>query len=184
MDLDMYTKAVYAINVSNGWRDNPEEKDPTFAEAMMLLVTEMAEACDAWRRWGFDDATEPGWIYAKGKPPPKPEGVGSEFADILIRLLDDCHLFGFKLSNGVPWAPVEGTRASLMGAMWNLTGLAVKAGEAHTFGSQAEVAGLMTTLYRHLAGYAQVYGIDLRAEVDRKLEYNATRGWRHGGKRM
>jgi NTP pyrophosphatase (non-canonical NTP hydrolase) len=30
--------------------------------------------------------------------------------------------------------------------------------------------------------YAQLLGIDLEYEVDRKLKYNMTRGYRHGGK--
>jgi NTP pyrophosphatase (non-canonical NTP hydrolase) len=33
--------------------------------------------------------------------PPKPEGVGSEFADVLIRLLDDCQLHGIDLVDEV-----------------------------------------------------------------------------------
>jgi NTP pyrophosphatase (non-canonical NTP hydrolase) len=43
---------------------------------------------EAWRRWGAEDATEPGG---------KPEGIGSEFADVFIRLIDYCSRFGVSL---------------------------------------------------------------------------------------
>lgn len=68
-----------------GWYDEPV----TFPESMMLLVTEVAEAVDVWRKHGFDDIGH----LTGGKP----EGVGSEFADVLIRLLDSCNRFGVDL---------------------------------------------------------------------------------------
>ena len=92
-----------------GWYDKPL----SFGEAMTGLHSEVSEAWEAWRRWGAGDATdpavEPGLVC-------KPEGVGSEFADVLIRLLDYCDRFG----------------------------------------------------------------VDLEAEYARKMEYNETRGYRHG----
>lgn len=103
---------VVRVNLELGWRGEGV-KEPSFPEAMMLLVTEVAEAVEAWRTNGCQDVTEAG-VGAK------PEGVGSEFADILIRLLDDCDLFG----------------------------------------------------------------IDLMAEYERKIAYNRTRPYRHGGKAL
>lgn len=64
-----------------GWNDPPV----SFGEAMALLHSEVSEALEAYRRWGLDDHTDAG---------SKPEGVGSEFADVLIRLLADCEQFG------------------------------------------------------------------------------------------
>lgn len=105
------TAEVVANNKAKGWHDNP----PSLPEAMMMLVTEAAEAVEVWRVHGTADPTrwEPGC-------PGKPEGLGSELADIFIRLLDDCYLFG----------------------------------------------------------------IDLEAEFARKMAYNRTRPFRHGGKRI
>ena len=100
---------VVEINKALGWHD----KNVTFPEAMAMLHSEVSEALEAWRVWGTEDATKP--VHA-----PKPEGIGSEFADILIRLLDDCEL----------------------------------------------------------------YGVDLQAEYERKVAYNRTRPYRHGGKRI
>lgn len=105
---------VYRINVANGWFDD----DRTFGDDIALLHSEVSEAFEAYRDYGFEDATP---VYLHNHTPlPKPEGVGSELADILVRLLDTC----------------------------------------------------------------QRTGIDLQAEFDRKIAYNATRGYRHGGKRV
>lgn len=97
---------VEEFEKAKGWYDMPV----TFLERMALIHTEVSEAVEAWREGGTADLT----LHSGSKP----EGVGSEFADILIRLLGDC-------------------RRS---------------------------------------------GIDLEAEYERKMAYNCTRPYRHGGK--
>jgi NTP pyrophosphatase (non-canonical NTP hydrolase) len=91
------TAEVDTVNVEKGWRDTT----PSFLEAMALLHTEVSEAVEAWRRWGTDDATKLWRTGDHGEPinavNPKPEGVGSELADVLIRLLDTCALYGIDL---------------------------------------------------------------------------------------
>lgn len=112
---------VEQVNRANGWHDD----ERTFGDGIALLHSEVSEALEAFRKWGLADVTE-SCVYNSfsGDPDPhrmpKPEGVGSEYADILIRLLDSC----------------------------------------------------------------QRDGIDLAAEYERKLAYNRTRGYRHGGKRL
>jgi NTP pyrophosphatase (non-canonical NTP hydrolase) len=69
---------------AKGWYDRPV----SFGEAIALLHSEVSEALEAWRRWGTADATE-----VDGKP----EGVGSEFADVFIRLLNYCSRFDVDL---------------------------------------------------------------------------------------
>jgi NTP pyrophosphatase (non-canonical NTP hydrolase) len=81
---------VRAVNEEKGWWDEPV----TFERAIANLHGEVSEAWEAWRKWGTDDATVP--MFPDDKLV-KPEGVGSEFADILIRLLDDCERFGVDL---------------------------------------------------------------------------------------
>lgn len=110
---------------AKGWADKPV----SFGEAMAMLHSEVSEALEAWRQWGLHDATSEDASLAdalraslagEDAALPKPEGVGSEFADVLVRLLDDCERFG----------------------------------------------------------------IDLEAEYERKMAYNRTRSYRHGGKRL
>ncbi len=118
--LNTVTRQIAENNSEKGWYDDKIE----FLSNMALLHSEVSEAVDVWRVYGTADATKhfvPGSVGSldAAYSPPKPEGVGSEFADIFIRLLDNCYLFE----------------------------------------------------------------IDLAAEVQRKMNYNATRPHRHGGKR-
>jgi NTP pyrophosphatase (non-canonical NTP hydrolase) len=109
-------RRIHEINEAKGWYETQVE----FLPAMALLHSEVSEAVEAWRNWGLLDQTPDGIVVEDGRATlPKPEGVGSELADVFIRLLDDADLFG----------------------------------------------------------------IDLAAEVERKLAYNAVREYRHGGKR-
>jgi len=106
--LEEMAEEVYAWAVSKGWEPDPDRR---FSEEVALLHSECSEALEAYRDWGFEDRTADGG---------KPEGVGSEFADILIRLLH----------------------------------------------------------------YSKVNGIDLQAEYYRKMAYNHTRSYRHGGRAL
>jgi NTP pyrophosphatase (non-canonical NTP hydrolase) len=98
-------------NKDHGWYDT----NRSFGDDVSLLHTEVSEMYEAFRRWGLHDWT---LNQESGGPLPKPEGVGSEVADVFIRLLDTC----------------------------------------------------------------ERYGIDLQAEYERKMAYNRTRPYRHGGK--
>lgn len=115
--LEEMAEDVAAINRSNGWH----EVRRSFAEDVALLHSEVSEALEAYRKGGLADQTRDGVrIIVNGETIYKPEGVGSELADVLIRLLDTAHRYNF----------------------------------------------------------------DLYREYERKLAYNRTRTYRHGGKRL
>lgn len=84
-----WQKRIHKINEANGWFDS----DRTVVEGHMLIVSEVSEATEAYRKWGLADAT----TESDGTVTVKPEGVGSEYADILIRLLDQCERDGVDL---------------------------------------------------------------------------------------
>jgi NTP pyrophosphatase (non-canonical NTP hydrolase) len=83
-NLDDMMDEVHVVNVANGWFDD----DRTFGDMVALLHSEVSEALEAYRTWKLEDASDP-----EGKP----EGVGSELADVFIRLLDMCFRYGIDL---------------------------------------------------------------------------------------
>lgn len=129
--LQKISDEIMDNNTRLGWEP---DKKRTFGDEIALLHSEVSEAFEAFRDNGFADTTGPEEHYLGCEkvmfdpkkdctcfmPPPKPEGVGSEFADIFIRLLH----------------------------------------------------------------YSAVHDIDLIAETRRKMEYNKTREYRHGGKNL
>jgi NTP pyrophosphatase (non-canonical NTP hydrolase) len=111
---------VREVNEANGWY----EEERTVGEDIALLHSEVSEMLEAYRDHGLADATDHTIYGSHDALTPnrlaKPEGFGSECADVLIRLLDTCDR----------------------------------------------------------------RGIDLVAEFERKVAFNRTRGYKHGGKRL
>jgi NTP pyrophosphatase (non-canonical NTP hydrolase) len=103
---------VYKNNVDHGWFDEDRDVGTDIA----LLHTEVSEMFEAFRATGLSDATDVVRGLGHQRTLPKPEGFGSEAADVFIRLLDTC----------------------------------------------------------------ERRGVDLRAEYERKMEYNRTRPYKHG----
>jgi NTP pyrophosphatase (non-canonical NTP hydrolase) len=76
---------VVHLNKEKGWYDEPR----TFAEEIALLHSEVSEALEAFRDHGH--------VVVTRESDGKPEDVGSELADVLIRLLDTAHRHGYSL---------------------------------------------------------------------------------------
>lgn len=169
---------VVEVNRVNGWY----EREPSFFEAMALVHSEVSEALEAWRRWGVKDATEP-----CRDPAPrlaKPEGVGSEFADVFIRLLDYTFRFGVDLDAAyqlhLEHAGVFGIHDYFPDNADVLHCLVSRASERYSLGEKPDQAFAAILVF--LLQLCELYDVDLMAEYRRKLKYNKTRGYRHGGK--
>lgn len=87
---------VEALNRSKGWYDEGR----SVGDLVALLHSEVSEVLEAYRRHKFADATKPDYLpgMEPASPrPARPQGVGSECADVLIRLLDMCKRWDIDL---------------------------------------------------------------------------------------
>jgi hypothetical protein len=196
------TAEIRANNVARGWR--PAEGGPgknTFGDYVALLHTEVAEMTEAYRDWGIRDATKRlahphaddscscGLTAKQLNGMFKPEGVGSELADVFIRALDMADVFGYapfdmdcEIGDIDPLVPhvVDSSRgadnASFGDWMWGLHDTITDMGRS--------AVPYFPRLIRAIAAVAERYEIDLTAEYERKMAYNRTRSFQHGGRTM
>jgi hypothetical protein len=171
--LSEMTAEVVKNNEEHGWYENCA----TFPEAMAMLHSEVSEALEAWRKWDLADVTDTNPLLGKV---PKPEGVGSEFADIFIRLLDDAWLFG-----QVDLEPVELPATATVSRSFpaNINTLHDLISAVSTGHKSGELYVLrLSAILSYLQAMCTAYGIGLEAEYERKMAYNRTRPYRHGGK--
>lgn len=211
------TAEIRKVNFDRGWRKaEGGPGDNTFGDYLALLHSAISKALDAYLDHRLADATRPPACvdsrcdrFMSSNPRPgdvhfglvapcpqghlrerKPEGVGSELADVLIRLLDMADVYGYtpfdtdcEIGDVDPEFPVVIRHIR-------------DAGESPSFGDWVRAlhdavvdVGHSPTIYfphllRQLVCFAEAHGIDLNAEYERKIAFNRTRPLRHGNKSM
>lgn len=95
-DVRSLVAESHRIARDRGWWDDGQEK--TFIEAVMLVVSEAAEAVEEYRHGrGLTEVH-----YETGTNGlPKPCGIPSELADIVIRTADLCGRWGIDLDAAI-----------------------------------------------------------------------------------
>ena len=170
--------AVYDCNRTNGWFDD----ERSFGADIALLHSEVSEMFEAYRDHGFDDVTKPltyeqeAATFEGAAIKPKPEGFGSEAADVLVRWLDT----SFRRQLPLVWY----TLADVQNLSFPDFDGSLDVGE-HIAKLHALITHLETNpnlVVEYLVTWCRVLKIDLQWEFDRKLGYNRTRGHKHGGK--
>ena len=186
MDLANLQREAHAIAKDHGWWD--EER--SFGDLIALVHSELSEALEAYREHGL----EPFGLYPYidkpyDEPPPKPEGVSYELADVVIRVADmaewyECPLESIEVT-GVPpalpmdrpvqsfgdWIAALHFEVSTLAETWWASGGGIWAWKPY--------AELVVEVVNNMAAH---YSIDLEAAIEAKMEYNKTRTYRHGGK--
>lgn len=169
--------------LAKGWYD----EDVSVPVALALLHEEASEAGRAWRDWGLKDATTgvtedgPSRSYQA-----KPQGVGSELADVVIRLMDDSGRYDLGLPELVPHR--RGVFALSDDFMTNVNGLHDMISRVSMAWDSGPVAGDLAAGLANVLSFtfqlARRSGINIQFEYARKMEYNHTRAYRHGGRRV
>lgn len=98
--LNELAEKCHAVAVSKGWY----EKKRPFTDLCLLLHTEVSEMAEEWRAgrtptecyYNTAKALSNGWMKV-----PKPEGIPSELADLIIRALDMCDYYGIDIDAAV-----------------------------------------------------------------------------------
>lgn len=163
-------ESVYEINKNNGWFD---KDDRTFGDDIALLHSEIDEAFEAFVFYTTADVTS----SSEGA---KPEGLGSEFADCYIRLLDMCYRRSIPLAaSGVKFESFEMSiiNCSAFGGL-HYFATAMLEDFRNSRDPELHANKFLSALVMATA----TAGLDLDYEFGRKCEYNATRGYRHGNK--
>jgi len=182
----------HALAREKGWHDEEHSN----AHLLMLVVTEVAEAVEAFRERGLEAWVEcPRCGYEwdarfgcladhciDNRPPPlstmpKPCGAASELADVAIRVLDIAGLRG---------VPVGGVlRPQSMPADLRDEPGEFVSGCMAVVRELAQYASLRIIVTRALESVVLLskrHGIDLAVAIEQKASHHATRPYRHGGK--
>ena len=110
--------------------------------------------------------------------------MGSEFADILIRMLDDSVRYDFDLEGSLePDQEIFALDDEFLVNINALHGLIAQITVA-TDTCYEDAEGAFARVLSFLRQMCGLYGIDLMAEYERKMAYNRTREHRHGGRRF
>ncbi len=105
--LNNLAAEIYNDASKKGWHDNPV----AFGDAITNIHGELSEAWEEYRHGhkinkthhssceNFDQCELP--IDCIDCELKKPEGVPSEFADVIIRVLDNCHMYGIDIDQAI-----------------------------------------------------------------------------------
>ncbi len=169
--------------------------DRTFVEACMLIITEVEEAHQEYENGKSINET-----YYLEEKPQKPEGIPSELADIIIRILDLCGEYNIDIEKSIDELDKYEENSAFYGTFdcfcMSIVSQVSQAVEEFRKGRKVDAIyysksdplnklGVPThfanIIYKilHIAKSSQ---IDMVAMIEIKTGFNDTREHKHGGK--
>ena len=186
-EIKSLSEEIYAVNVKNGWH----KELLTVPEVCSLLHSEVSEAVEEFRNsrppvYYITDVGEVAietdieeWIVSyKAGLQPKPEGELIEIADAVIRLLDFVKSRPISIPTIEFYTFEEDSNIRLYAELHLLISELYKTSQEFTYPSH------VVWILAACIAICNKNGWNLWAAVRLKLEYNKTREWRHGGKRL
>lgn len=187
--LKQLQKEIHAMAVSKGWWEGERNTDEIFAN----IHSEISEAWEEFRNGSAEPEiyfegemlTVGGKRVAKCYPAcmeqaaewadkgGKPEGIPIELSDCVIRILDAAEALGWDVRIERYGETYE-TFASLI---CSLHGHLTDAWDCGSNGSS------LTQTLEDITTWLKENGLDLEQTIRLKMAYNATRPYRHGGKK-
>ena len=184
-----WSSIIHSQNVSKGWWSNGV-RGRDLVETLLLIKTELVEAYEEHRK----PDSSLGRIYTVGDNP-KPEGIPIEIADDAIRTLDLIGALHREYSVEIAsdaWKP-DGDLEISKNFSHAIDDEIMKLGDVRIVyesclkdSPEQAPANLVEELVMHLVRLFQMataWKFDLGAAIEQKHAYNATRSFRHGGKK-
>ena len=171
-------KEAHAIAKGKGWWDEPR----TFGDRIADVHEGLSRARKVHRKWELTEWTRPGYWPPHLDSPPKPMGVASDLADVVIRVADMAEHYGWHLG-----ALADGVKQLFQQEPSRLVGLDIFGywlTKCHGALSMAfSMMELNDPYHEEGAGWVMAkfvvmiehmgihYGIDLDAAIAAKMEY-------------
>ena len=184
MTIEELCRRSHDIAVSKGWH----EQERSLGEVTALFHSEVSEALECYR----DPLHKPGDIWHSDGG--KPEGVVIELADLLIRIGDTVEDMKIPVDAKMVNHRVSDLGLGFEGRFFNTIpeqladihlslSLAYQAAMLWHVPEGADTALRLADAMEKTGGLCRFIGGDLEKAVIEKMEYNAGRSRRHGGKR-
>lgn len=188
---------IHKTAVEKGWWEGERDTDEIYS----LFFTEISEAVEEMRKPQFEDnlGQEMWCIHPVTKEPTigyvevetehgieigKPEGIGVEIADAVIRVLDWMGFKGYKLEGSVDGVGRGDLKGRDSRAIMNMN---VSLAYAYTFHEECETENEIASLCDFIdwaSAYFASRDWNMIKVIEAKMRYNDKRTYRHGGKKF
>jgi NTP pyrophosphatase (non-canonical NTP hydrolase) len=189
MKLNKIRDIAHITAKEKGWWDNG---GPSFPAIILLIQSEVSEVLEDYRMHKSlkEIWLEPHRDYQNHTTYEKPNGIPTELADIIIRICDYAGHAGIDLDSKYKeskanidmfgWPPKWDAKDFLK----SLAFINLELSNAFRVWTENENDTLLAPAILYTVEMCDKNDIDIWKAIEIKLEYNKTRAFRHGGKKI